>query len=142
MDGRTRSAGRSTGADSRGGAGRDSIRISCPHHGRQFRGSTSRHFVYVSPDGSRYAEAINDSVTGQENSAYMVLSVYETASKKLLTKIQFDGFAASFKFSPDNRFLAAIRYPDLVTQGTLAESGLAILDLADAVCAIDSPRRL
>jgi len=95
------------------------------------RGSTSRHFVYVSPDGSRYAEAINDSVTGQENSEYMVLSVYETATKKLLTKIQFDGFAASFKFSPDNRFLAAIRYPDLVTQGTLAESGLAILDLAD-----------
>jgi dipeptidyl aminopeptidase/acylaminoacyl peptidase len=95
------------------------------------RGSTSRHFVYVSPDGSRYAEAINDSVVGQENSEYMVLSVYETATKKLLTKLQFDGFAASFKFSPDNRFLAAIRYPDLVTQGTLAESGLAILDLAD-----------
>ena len=87
--------------------------------------------MYVSPDGSRDAQAINDSVTGVENSEFMVLEIYETATKKLLTKLEFDGFADKFAFSPDNRFLAAVRYPDLVTQHTLDESGLAILDLAD-----------
>jgi len=93
--------------------------------------ATNKHKLYVSPDGSRYAQVLHDSVTGQENSEFMVLEVYETATKKKLLEIEFDGYADSFRFSPDSRFLAAVRYPDRLADINLLESGLAILDLAD-----------
>ncbi|ARN23546.1 PD40 domain-containing protein [Piscinibacter gummiphilus] len=95
------------------------------------RAPSNKHLLYVSPDGSRYAQVVHDSVVGQENSEYMVLEVYDTATKNRLFKLEFDGFANNFGFSPDNRFLAAIRYPNRVGELNLAESGLAILDLAD-----------
>jgi len=95
------------------------------------RASSNKYGMIMSPDGSRYAQFVHDSVVGQENSEFMTLEVYDTASKALITKLEFDGFANNFKFSPDNRFLAAIRYPDRVSEIDLTESGLAILDLAD-----------
>jgi len=93
--------------------------------------ASGRHSLYMSQDGSRYAQTINGSVTGQENSEFMTLQVYETATKKLLFELEFEGYANAFSFSPDNRFLAAIVYPDLLANTKLTDSGLAIIDLGD-----------
>jgi hypothetical protein len=93
--------------------------------------ASGQHSLSLSQDGTRYAQTINDSVTGQENSEFMKLQVYETATKTLLFELEFEGYANAFSFSPDNRFLAAIVYPDLQANATLSASGLAIIDLAN-----------
>jgi hypothetical protein len=82
-----------------------------------------------SPDGSRYVVSWHDTETGVENSDFMTVQVYETASKALLGSFTFDGYALSFKFSRDNRYLGAVLYPNVVNANTLANAGLGIVDL-------------
>lgn len=89
------------------------------------------HDITFSKDGTRYAYTYWDTVTGYENSDYVSVTIYETATDKKLSTFEFDGYATAFKFSPDNRYLSMKQYPDLVASHTGSSSGLRIVDLAD-----------
>jgi len=83
----------------------------------------------VSPDGSRYALWWPDSVTGVENSEFVTVEIYDSASKQRLFTFDFDGYAEKLRFSRDNAFLSMTFRSNFLASQTFSDGGLAIVDL-------------